>query len=92
MINHMDGGRPAVSVVAACHMHGTNASGYGDPRSPAYLYTSVVRLFDEVSIMVNFQNNPVARDSVRRDIGAMKSVFGVVAEARYAGAAVQVSR
>jgi hypothetical protein len=40
----------------------------------------VVRLFDEVSLMVNFQNNPVARESATRYAKAMKAVFARVAD------------
>ena len=82
MLNYMDTGLPPLSAVAASQLQGANASGYCDPRSPAYLYISVIRLFDEVSIMVNFQDNPVARDSVSRYMSAMKSVFNRVAEGR----------
>ena len=58
---------------------------YCDPRDPAHLYISVIRLFDEVSIWVNFQNNPIARDSVTRYLSAMKSVLRRVADGRRCG-------
>jgi hypothetical protein len=89
MLNYMDTGLPPLSAVAASHLQGANASGYCDPRSPAYLYISVVRLFDEVSVMVNFQNNPIARESVTRYLGAMKSVFARVADGRDADASAR---
>jgi hypothetical protein len=92
MINYMDTGLPPLSAVAASAMKDANAAGYCDPRSPAYLYTSVVRLFDEVSVMVNFHNNPVARDSVTRYVAALKSVLSRVTEGRLTGAPVRVSR
>lgn len=53
---------------------------YCDPRDPAHLYMSVIRLFDEVSMMVNFQNNPIARESVTRYVEAMKSTCVRVVE------------
>ena len=43
---------------------------YVDGRSPAYMYSTVFRLFDEVSIMVSYPNNPVARESVTRFTGS----------------------
>ena len=55
---------------------------YCDPRDPAHLYISVIRLFDEVSIWVFFQNNPIARDSVTRYVKALKSVCARVVEGR----------
>jgi hypothetical protein len=61
------------------------------PIATAHLYFSVIRLFDEVSIWVNFQNNPTARDSVTRYLSAIKSVLSRVVGGRHASAAVQVS-
>jgi hypothetical protein len=89
MLNYMDTGLPPLSAVAASQLQGANANGYCDPRSPAYLYTSVVRLFDEVSMMVNYQNNPIARDSVAQYTGAMKSVFTRVADGHVEEASVR---
>jgi hypothetical protein len=92
MVNYMDTGLPPFSATVTSLMKDANARVYCDPRDPAHLYMSVIRLFDEVSIVVNFQNNPVARDSVTRYLSAMKSVFRRVADGRHAGAADQVSR
>ena len=69
-------------------MKDANARIYCDPRDPAHLYISVIRLFDEVSIWVNFQNNPIARDSVTRYLSAMKSVLRRVVD--WTCAAVQI--
>lgn len=82
MINYMDAGLPPLSAVAASHLDEANACAYCDPRSPAYLYMTVIRLFDEVTMMVFFQDNPVARDSVTRWVEALKSVLGRVTEGR----------
>ncbi|MGB9304101.1 MAG: acyltransferase, partial [Mycobacterium sp.] len=57
-----------------------------------YLYMSVIRLFDEVSLMVSYPNNPVARESVTRYGAVIKSVFERVAAGRYAPAGVRTSR
>jgi mycolipenoyl-CoA---2-(long-chain-fatty acyl)-trehalose mycolipenoyltransferase / long-chain-acyl-CoA---trehalose acyltransferase len=84
MVNYMDTGLPPFSAVVTSHMKDANAKIYCDPRDPAHLYITVIRLFDEVSIWVNFQNNPVARDSVTRYLGAMKSVFKRVANGQHA--------
>lgn len=74
MVNYMDVGLPPFSATVASQMTDANVRIYCDPRDPAHLYISVIRLFDEVSIWVNFQNNPTARDSVTRYLGAMRSV------------------
>lgn len=91
MVNYMDTGLPPFSATVASHMKDANIRIFCDPRDPAHLYISVIRIFDEVSIWVNFQNNPVARDSVTRFLSTMKSVFSRVADGRYTGAAVQVT-
>jgi hypothetical protein len=49
-------------------------------------------LFDEVSIMVNYPNNPVARESVTRYTEAMKSVFDRVVAGSLAEVPVRVAR
>ncbi|OBH40802.1 acyltransferase [Mycobacterium mantenii] len=88
MVNYMDTGLPPFSATIASHMKNANIRIYCDPRDPAHLYISVIRLFDEVSIWVNFPNNPVARDSVTRYLSALKSVLGRVVDARHAGRAM----
>jgi hypothetical protein len=42
--------------------------------------------------MVNFPNNPVARESVTRYLEVLKSVFERASEGQFANAAVQVAR
>jgi hypothetical protein len=92
MINYMDTGLPPFSATVTSLMKDANASIYCDPRDPAHLYISVIRLFDEVSIWVNVHNNPVAGDSVTRFLSALKSVFRRVTDGRRAGAAIQLPR
>ena len=92
MINYMDTGLPPFSATVTSLMKDSNASIYCDPRDPAHLYISVIRLFDEVSIWVNVQNNPVAKESVARFLNALKSVFKRVADGRRAGVAIQLPR
>lgn len=82
MLNYMDGGLPPLSAVVASQLNGAKAGAYIDGRTPAHLYLSVGRLFDETSIAVFFPNNPVARESVIRYVEAMKSVCIHVAEGR----------
>ena len=91
MMNYMDAGLPPLSAVVATALKGSNATAYNDGRSPAYMYMSVIRLFDEVSLMISFPNNPVARDSMTCYGEVIKSVFERVAAGRYAPAAVRVS-
>lgn len=91
MVNYMDAGLPPFSATVTSHMKDANVSIYCDPRDPAHLYFSVIRLFDEVSMWVNLPKNPIARDSVTRYVSAMKSVLKRVADGRYTGTAVQVS-
>lgn len=90
MVNYMDTGLPPFSATVASHMRNANIRIYCDPRDPAHVYTSVIRIFDEVSIWVNFQNNPVARDSVTRYLTALKTVFTRVTDGRRADAALDV--
>ena len=92
MVNYMDAGLPPFSATVTAHMNDANARIYCDPRDPAHLYISVIRLYDEVSIWVNFQNNPTARDSVTRYLGAIKSVLSRVVGGRGKCAAVQISK
>jgi 2-O-sulfo trehalose long-chain-acyltransferase len=87
----MDTGLPPFSATVASHMKNANVRIYCDPRDPAHLYISIIRLFDEVSIWVNIHNNPIARDSVTRYLSAMKSVLRRVVGGLDAGAAVHVS-
>jgi hypothetical protein len=90
MVNYMDAGLPPFSATVTSEMKDANVRIYCDSRDPAHLYISVIRLFDELSIWVNFQNNSIARDSVLRYLNAMKSVFGRVTGGRHAGPPVHI--
>jgi hypothetical protein len=92
MVNYMDAGLPPFSATVTSLMKDANVRIYCDPRDPAHLYISVIRLFDELSIWVNFQNNPIARNSVIRYLSALKSVFGRVTGGRHADPSVHVTR
>lgn len=92
MMNYMDVGLPPLSAVVATALAGSNATAYNDGRSPAYLYMSVIRLFDEVSLMISFPNNPIARESVTRYGEVLKSVFSRAAAGQYTAPAVHASR
>jgi 2-O-sulfo trehalose long-chain-acyltransferase len=85
MVNYMDAGLPPFSATTTSQMRNANVRIYCDPRDPAHLYISVIRLFDEVSVWVNLQNNSVARESVSRYLDAMNSVFKRVADGRHTG-------
>jgi hypothetical protein len=91
MMNYMDAGLPPLSAIVASAMNGVNATAFTDGRNPAFVYSTVFRLFDEVSIMVSYPNNPIARESVRRYTEAMKSVFHRAVAGSLAGARVRVA-
>jgi hypothetical protein len=91
MMNYMDAGLPPLSALVATALDGVNATAFNDGRDPAFMYMTVVRLFDEVSLSVFFPNNPVARESVVRYAQAMRSVCARVAEGKFAGSPVHVS-
>jgi hypothetical protein len=80
MMNYMDAGLPPLSAVVASALKGANATAYVDGRTPAFLYSSLIRLFDEVSLMLSFPDNPVARESADRYVEILKSIFVRVAE------------
>jgi hypothetical protein len=75
MLSYMDGGLPPLSPIFVAALDRVNMTVFFDGRSPAFMYSTVLRLFDEVSIMVSFHNNPVARESVKRFTKTLKSVF-----------------
>jgi hypothetical protein len=91
MMNYMDAGLPPLSAVVASALNGVNATARTDGRNPAFMYATVFRLFDEVSIMVTFPNNPVARDSVARFTEAIMSVFHRLAAGGFAAVRVGVA-
>ncbi|ODQ93980.1 acyltransferase, partial [Mycobacterium intermedium] len=91
MMNYMDVGLPPLSAVVATALTGSNATAYNDGRSPAYLYMSVIRLFDEVSLLISFPNNPIARESVTRYGEVIKSVFTRAAAGEYTAPAVHAT-
>ena len=55
------------------------------------MYSTVLRLFDEVSIIVTYPNNPIARESVIRFNEQMKSVFDRVVTGSFAVAPIRVA-
>lgn len=92
MINYMDAGLRPLSAIVATALVGVNATAFTDGRSPAFLYSTVIRLFDEVSIIVSYPNNPIARESVTRYTKTMKSVFHRTIADSLAGVRVRVAR
>lgn len=82
MLNYMDGGLPPLSAVVSSQLDGAKAGTYVDGGTPAHLYMSVGRLFDETSMAVFYPNNPIARESVLRYVEAVRSVCARVAEGR----------
>jgi len=92
MMSYMDAGLPPLSGIVATALDGVNATAFTDGRSPAYMYSTVFRLFDEVSIMVSYPNNPVARESVTRYTAVLKSVFDRVIAGTLAAEPVRAAR
>jgi hypothetical protein len=92
MLSYMDSGLPPLSAVVATAMDGANATAFLDGRSPAFMYSTVFRLFDEVSIMVSYPSNPIARESVTSFTKALRSVFDRVVAGSLAGGAGPRSR
>ena len=88
MMNYMDAGLPPLSAVVATALDGVHPSTFTDGRNPAFMYSTVFRLFDEVSIMVSYPNNPIARESVTRYTQAMKSVLDRAVAGSWAGVRV----
>lgn len=84
MTNFMDAGLPPLSAVVATAFKGVSAVAYNDGRSPAFLYFSIIRLFDEVSMTICFPNNPIARESATRYAEIIKSVYSRAAAGQYA--------
>ena len=83
MVNYMDAALPPFSATVTAHIKDGNARIYCDPRDPAHLYFSVIRLFDEVTMWVNLPNNPTARQSVTRYLSAIKSALAWVVDERH---------
>ncbi len=75
MLSYMDGGLPPLSAIFVTALSHVNMTVFFDGRIPAFMYSTVLRLFDEVSIKVSFPDNPVARESVTRFTKTLKSVF-----------------
>jgi Condensation domain len=85
MMSYMDAGLPPLSAVVASALKGVNATLLTDGRNPAFAYSTVFRLFDEVSIIVSYPNNPTAAESVRRYTEALRSVFHRAVSGGFAG-------
>jgi Condensation domain len=92
MINYMDAGLPPLSAMVATALGGVNATAFTDGRCPAFVYSTVSRLFDEVSIMVFYPNNPIAQESVTRYTELLKSVFDRAVAGEWIRAAGETSK
>jgi hypothetical protein len=91
IMNYMDAGLPPFSAVVATALDGVNATAFNDGRSPAHMYSTVLRLFDEVSIMVFYPKNPTARESVMRFTQQLKSMFERVVAGNFAANPVRIA-
>jgi hypothetical protein len=91
MLNYMDAGLPPFSAGVSNALKGAKAAALNDGRNPAFLYSTVFRIFEEVSIMVSYPSNPIAEESVRRYMEALKSVLHRAAAGNLAGVRVRVA-
>jgi hypothetical protein len=87
MLSYMDTGLPPLSAIATSALSSGNATAFFDGRSPAFMYSTVLRSFDEVSILVSHPNGPIAGESVARFTKALRSVFERVVAGSLAGGA-----
>lgn len=78
----LDAGVPPLSALVNSHLEGVNARLYHDGRIPSQVAIRVNRLENETQMVVLFQNNPTARESVTRYLAAVKSVYTRVADGR----------
>lgn len=76
----LDAGVPPLSALVNSHLLGANARVYHDGGIPAQFDIRVNRFEDETQVIVQFPNNPVARESVTQYINTLKSVYVRVAE------------
>ena len=76
----LDAGVPPLSALVNSHLEGVNARLYHDGRIPSQVAIRVNRLENETQMIVLFPNNSIARESVTRFIGAVKSVYSRVAD------------
>lgn len=76
----LDAGVPPLSALVNSYLEGVNARLYHDGRIPSQVAIRVNRLENETQMIVLFQNNPIARESVTQYLAAMKSVYTRVAD------------
>lgn len=75
----LDAGVPPLSALVNSHLQGVNARLHHDGRIPSQVAIRVNRLDNQTQMIVLFQNNPTARESVTRYLAAMKSAFTRIA-------------
>jgi hypothetical protein len=79
---YFDVGCPPFSGLFSSHVGGLNFRIYRFSGFGGELAIRVFRLEKETQVIVQFPDNPVARDSVTRYIAALKSVYARVADAQ----------
>lgn len=86
LLFHIDLGIPPFSALVTEKLEGLNAQIYQDGGAPAQFDIRVTRLENETRAVVLYPDNPIARESVNRFLGVLKSVYVRVAERRYSAA------
>ena len=79
---YLDVGIPPLSALVNSYLDKLNARVYHDGGVPAQFDIRVNRLEKETQAIVFYPNNPVARESVKRYISTLRSIYVGVAEGR----------
>ncbi|VAZ83633.1 SL659 acyltransferase papA1 [Mycobacterium persicum] len=82
MLSFLDAGVPPLSAVFAPHIRTANTRVFSDGRIAARVCMWVNRFHEETTVTASFPDSPIAHESVRRYLEAMKSVYVRVAEGR----------
>lgn len=79
VINFLDAGTAPLSALLTAELGDLNVGVYGDGRYSYQLSIYVIRVKEQTAVTVMFPDNPIARESVDRYLGALKRVFQHVA-------------
>lgn len=80
VINFLDAGTAPLSALLTAELGDLHVGVYSDGRYSYQLSIYVARVEDQTAVSVMYPDNPEARESVHRYLGALKSVFELVAE------------
>jgi hypothetical protein len=80
VINFLDAGTAPLSALLTAELGDLHVGVYSDGRYSYQLSIYVARVEDQTAVSVMYPDNPEAKESVHRFLGALKSVFELVAE------------